>query len=192
MPPDPPEDVPSQSRSTCDSQQSRSFAAGHEDDELVPIYTNDDLALKIGGHGTNSWESGYRFGDSRNGGQRQTAVRPKSLVKSAVAPNEEADMQASFSRQANITFSQAIKHTAAFRKWLQVIVECPRFEAFSGVLVLLNALSIGVETEYMARKDLSESPASLHAVETLFCAIFTAELAVRVFCYRLSFFHYYL
>jgi len=64
-----------------------------------------------------------------------------------------------------------------------------RFDHISLFLVLLNAASIGWSTDYSATHMVRHVPLFFRLIEIIFCFIFTAELCLRVFAYRGSFFH---
>lgn len=70
---------------------------------------------------------------------------------------------------------------------LAVCVHSARFEHFMGFLVLLNSLMVGFEADY-ASTHRGSVPDSLERGETIFCLIFSAELAMRLYADRGEFF----
>jgi voltage-gated sodium channel len=62
------------------------------------------------------------------------------------------------------------------------------FDYVTAILILLNGILVGVQTEYMAVKDLKDPPIAFEVVEYLFCVAFTIELALRLYAYRSRFF----
>lgn len=62
------------------------------------------------------------------------------------------------------------------------------FDCVSAALIILNAISIGWQTDYMARNVLSEAPQEFQIVEIIFCMAFALELLLRLCVYRLRFF----
>eukprot|EP00913_Durusdinium_trenchii_P023776 g22330.t1 len=71
---------------------------------------------------------------------------------------------------------------------LRNLVESDAFGYFITSLVMVNAVSIGMETDYAARHDgIGRLPFS-HAVSTLFCYVFTVEVSLRVGVHGLDFF----
>jgi len=74
----------------------------------------------------------------------------------------------------------------ALRERAQAIVEHPRFDIAIIVVIVLNAITLGLET----LPALVEPYASLlHAVDRTALGIFTVELGLRMFVYRGRFFH---
>jgi len=68
------------------------------------------------------------------------------------------------------------------------IVESAYFDYLSAVLIMLNAISLGLQTDYMARELTAEEPLVLAVIEKIFCFCFTAELVLRLIVHRLQFF----
>jgi len=74
-------------------------------------------------------------------------------------------------------------------RWLvRRIVESSYFDYVSALLILVNAVSLGVQTDYMARNLTAEEPLVFRIVEKIFCFLFTSELAMRLCVHRFSFF----
>lgn len=63
-----------------------------------------------------------------------------------------------------------------------------QFDYVSGVLVALNALAVGIQTDWQAQHVASEVPQLFRIVEIIFCVLFALELALRVLVYGRSFF----
>jgi len=107
------------------------------------------------------------------------------------------------------------------QSWAIELVQSYRFEQWSGFLVILNAVVLGIETDYQASHaevkvtglaGVLDNPSAMTAsamtamkhpydvgglkadtvyinfFEALFCILFSAELAVRLFAYRCHFF----
>lgn len=62
------------------------------------------------------------------------------------------------------------------------------FENIAGMLVILNALTLGFETNYHAATRTDEIPWIFSMTEGIFCALFTLELVLRLKVYGGSFF----
>uniref|UniRef100_A0A7S4QBX5 EF-hand domain-containing protein n=1 Tax=Alexandrium monilatum TaxID=311494 RepID=A0A7S4QBX5_9DINO len=62
------------------------------------------------------------------------------------------------------------------------------FDSVVCALICLNALSLGIQTDYVASSRTMVVPLGFRVVEGIFCGIFTLELVLRMFVYRLSFF----
>ena len=59
------------------------------------------------------------------------------------------------------------------------------FTAFITILILINAVTLGLETD---RDVMASIGRELHAFDTLILLIFTAELILKFYAYRMSFF----
>eukprot|EP00928_Gymnodinium_smaydae_P076260 TRINITY_DN59251_c0_g1_i1.p1 TRINITY_DN59251_c0_g1~~TRINITY_DN59251_c0_g1_i1.p1 ORF type:complete len:584 (+),score=120.08 TRINITY_DN59251_c0_g1_i1:76-1827(+) len=70
--------------------------------------------------------------------------------------------------------------------WI-AFVESAKFEQMCGVIVLLNALTIGVEADQRIRHPTGSS-GLLYSIDLCFCMMFTVELLVRIYAYRSQFF----
>merc|ERR1719414_562380 len=57
-----------------------------------------------------------------------------------------------------------------------------------GSMILLNALTIGLQTDYASRNVTNEFPPFYPNVSRVFCAVFTIELALRIYVSRRNFF----
>mmetsp|Transcript_25401 Transcript_25401/g.46086 ORF Transcript_25401/g.46086 Transcript_25401/m.46086 type:complete len:607 (+) Transcript_25401:76-1896(+) len=71
------------------------------------------------------------------------------------------------------------------------IVDTPLFNACGGAFIALNALTIGLETDYTARKIATGSDEETNVwylIELVFCLVFLAELLLRLFYHRLRYF----
>lgn len=67
----------------------------------------------------------------------------------------------------------------AFRARVARIVSSNRFDFFVAVLVVLNAVAIGVQTNWVAVNQTNNIPSWMRAMELFFCACFVGELSVR-------------
>ena len=67
---------------------------------------------------------------------------------------------------------------------LKAIIESPRFESAILVLIVINAITLGLETDPDVMRTLGPT---LIIIDRAVLAIFTAEVLVRLFVYRLSF-----
>jgi len=61
------------------------------------------------------------------------------------------------------------------------------FDNFIGAIILLNAFTIGLQTDYLARNRTEDLPVPYIVIEQFFLVIFTAELSLRVYVHRLHF-----
>jgi len=82
----------------------------------------------------------------------------------------------------------ALRMPAPEGSTLARLVNSAYFDYCTGLLILLNAASIGVQADYMARNVTSEVPATFRGLELSFCAAFTVELLLRIYVYKKHFF----
>jgi len=60
------------------------------------------------------------------------------------------------------------------------IVRSEYFDYFMGLFLMLNAVSIGVQVNYMAVEAGNTTPLTFRAIDWAFCCVFTAELSSRL------------
>jgi voltage-gated sodium channel len=68
------------------------------------------------------------------------------------------------------------------------LIEGTTWNLALGAVVVLSALVIGFETDYMARHWTEASPHSFKVLDQVFCVFFTGELVIRIGVERFSFF----
>jgi len=68
---------------------------------------------------------------------------------------------------------------------LKIFVESKGFQKFLIILILFNALTLGLETTNFGK----ENTAILHIIDNLILVIFTVELLLKLVVYRKQFFH---
>jgi len=68
------------------------------------------------------------------------------------------------------------------------LVQSQTFDYAVCSLIILNAASIGIQTDYSARNPNAEAPGALRAVELTFCVIFALELLLRLCVFNRKFF----
>eukprot|EP00928_Gymnodinium_smaydae_P018284 TRINITY_DN16969_c0_g1_i1.p1 TRINITY_DN16969_c0_g1~~TRINITY_DN16969_c0_g1_i1.p1 ORF type:complete len:633 (-),score=69.19 TRINITY_DN16969_c0_g1_i1:211-2109(-) len=73
---------------------------------------------------------------------------------------------------------------------ISAFVRGTSFDYVSGAFVVLNAISLGVQTDWQARNVTDETNAGFKAVETLFAIVFTIELLLRLLVYKWDFFKF--
>ncbi len=71
------------------------------------------------------------------------------------------------------------------RKFIVDLVEGPRFVTFITVLIMINAVTLGFETD---KSIMAQYGSVLHMLDNAILFIFTAELALKFYGYRLHFF----
>uniref|UniRef100_A0A7S0B6C9 EF-hand domain-containing protein n=1 Tax=Pyrodinium bahamense TaxID=73915 RepID=A0A7S0B6C9_9DINO len=73
-------------------------------------------------------------------------------------------------------------------RWSKSLVEHPAFEYTCGIFVILNAVTLGIETNYQVTHRSQHIPKILSASEAWFCVLFTAEQALRLGAHGSRFF----
>jgi hypothetical protein len=63
-----------------------------------------------------------------------------------------------------------------------------RFDNMISLLILGNSITIGLEADYAARNGTDSAPLAYRVFEVFFCIVFTSELLLRVYVYKLEFF----
>jgi len=83
---------------------------------------------------------------------------------------------------------QALNKEGKWRPRALRITNSPAFDSVVSGVILVNAIGIGFQADYIARRGPGgDSAAAFAIVERIFCVIFTAELSIRIFAYRASF-----
>lgn len=72
---------------------------------------------------------------------------------------------------------------------MEEMVSSHTFNATSGALVIVNAMSIGVQTDYMAVHWCQEVPQVFRLIEKIFCVLFSLELSLRLVAYGCRFWY---
>lgn len=72
---------------------------------------------------------------------------------------------------------------------LKAIVETDIFDYLMGLVLCLNAASIGWEVDYKASHINEDTPVYFKVVEVSFCVIFSLEAGMRMWAYKLAFFY---
>jgi hypothetical protein len=68
------------------------------------------------------------------------------------------------------------------------ILDAPKFDNVCGSLILMNAITIGVQADYAAKHKTDVFPHFYQVAERIFCVAFTAELCLRIYALRCTFF----
>lgn len=78
---------------------------------------------------------------------------------------------------------------AGLREDMRVFAQTHTFEHFTALLVVLNAVLLGAETDYRASEGFSRSISEILEIsELVFCILFTAEVSLRIFAFGTQFF----
>lgn len=109
--------------------------------------------------------------------------------------SEESHIHVKGSRQ-RISISREKARVEARRKSykplrqmsIEEFIQTSVFDNMVGIVILMNAASIGVQTDYNAKNLTDDVPLGFFIMEQFFCVWFTSELALRLYVYRCSFF----
>jgi len=71
-------------------------------------------------------------------------------------------------------------------KSLKTVVEDPRFEMLIIAVIILNAITLGLET---SKTVMAHFSGTLYALDRLFLILFSVELLLKIYVYRSRFFH---
>lgn len=72
---------------------------------------------------------------------------------------------------------------------LASLVCSSQFDLVIAILVFINALAIGIQTDWVTRNTSEDLPRSFRILEVAFCVIFTVELILRILVYRIHLFY---
>lgn len=89
-------------------------------------------------------------------------------------------------RQGSTPF-QETKSNFLRRKALRLVTHT-LFESFSMVMLLANAIAVGVQTDYMAVNHVPSVPKVLRLMDMVFCIFFSLELSLRLAAFGRRFF----
>lgn len=85
-------------------------------------------------------------------------------------------------------FEKATREWSRFRFYTTRVVRGVHFDYFSGFVVILNAIVMGLQTDYQARVVTDRTTTAFRVFEVLFCVLFTVELLLRLYVWRGAFF----
>jgi len=74
------------------------------------------------------------------------------------------------------------------RRHISRFVQGASFDYISGALVVLNAITLGLQTDWQARHVTAEVPMGFRVIEIFFCVVFTLEVLLRIVGYGCDFF----
>jgi len=78
-------------------------------------------------------------------------------------------------------------HAHGTMKRIEMLVDSAFFDYLSGSLVILNAVFIGLQTDYQAANVTDVLPEGYNWANTVFCLLFTVELLIRILAYGRNF-----
>lgn len=120
--------------------------------------------------------------------KRRTSLTVRTVSESSESARFRTAYE-SYEKGAAEATEMPVRQTHRWRCALaSSMVETHTFNMVTGFFILLNAASIGVQTEVMAVDFLSAPPPFWRGVEVAFCIIFSLELALRVGALQQRFF----
>jgi len=76
---------------------------------------------------------------------------------------------------------------AKFKRMANTIIESPYFEAACAIFIFLNAIFLGIHTDYLARAEsINDVPGSFASINRFFSIWFFCELLLRLFAHGVS------
>lgn len=69
------------------------------------------------------------------------------------------------------------------------IVEMAAFDYLCAMIIIMNAIFLGMQTDYISRNLDTDTPSYFRISEIAFCVIFTLELTLRIIAYRSDLFY---
>jgi len=120
---------------------------------------------------------------SSNHSHMNTMTTMNTLVWTKVL-SENSDLQCETPwRDSNTMVMMAPRNRVISR-----VVRSNQFDMCISGFIVLNAVSIGLQTEYMAGHVTESVPIVYRVAELTFCVVFSCEVALRLYVHRLSFF----
>jgi len=126
----------------------------------------------------------------------KSACTPRSSAPPSETPQEVYNIKHSQKRRLSLSVDACRTSKKLDRKPKKTIFEMTatdflhstRFDNFVGALILLNALTIGIQTDYAAKHITEEFPNVFQIIERVFLACFTLELSLKIHVQKLKFF----
>mmetsp|Transcript_30059 Transcript_30059/g.89176 ORF Transcript_30059/g.89176 Transcript_30059/m.89176 type:complete len:451 (-) Transcript_30059:102-1454(-) len=88
------------------------------------------------------------------------------------------------SRQSSASMD---KRSRCYSFILATVEDC-RFQHFMALVIFANLFTVGLQTDYLASNVTEHVPIGYTLAESVFCAVFLAEILARIYVYRLAFF----
>mmetsp|Transcript_107639 Transcript_107639/g.278675 ORF Transcript_107639/g.278675 Transcript_107639/m.278675 type:complete len:664 (+) Transcript_107639:99-2090(+) len=126
-------------------------------------------------------------------GQTRDCNKGNALVRNAwVEPTQPlSDSDEIFDnpvRPPRVTSKRSLTRENLYSR-LCTFVTGPQFDYISGTFVVLNAASLGVQTDWEARHvTTTDTPSVFRGIELTFCVLFTVELVLRAIVHGRNFF----
>lgn len=117
----------------------------------------------------------------------QNSRKPAAAAMPEPAPTRQGLIRPS-KRFASLSVKLLPRSDASSQTNLWKLVEATSFNYFICSMILLNAMTIGVQTQYMAVHWTSKVPQVFLCTELAFSFIFVTELTLRIAAYRCDFF----
>eukprot|EP00931_Biecheleriopsis_adriatica_P049564 TRINITY_DN2867_c0_g1_i3.p1 TRINITY_DN2867_c0_g1~~TRINITY_DN2867_c0_g1_i3.p1 ORF type:complete len:756 (+),score=137.94 TRINITY_DN2867_c0_g1_i3:28-2295(+) len=99
-------------------------------------------------------------------------VMPSWSMKNTAVLQQHTEEESIGSRKSFLSGSRGMANR---------VVQSATFDYASGSLVILNAIFIGLQTDYMAMQVTDILPPEYSAINSAFCIVFTMELCLRIF-----------
>eukprot|EP00929_Paragymnodinium_shiwhaense_P086474 TRINITY_DN46991_c0_g1_i1.p1 TRINITY_DN46991_c0_g1~~TRINITY_DN46991_c0_g1_i1.p1 ORF type:complete len:801 (+),score=182.89 TRINITY_DN46991_c0_g1_i1:65-2467(+) len=147
---------------------------GEDDDDIERMPNVEAL------HGTPRKDAGDEDDQVRQTSKGTSLGSPTRVERN---PNKKPSRTSLNSQQSYIP-----QEAPWWQRRLRIIVTSPAFDYVSILLIVANAVSLGVQTDHQARYKWRDPPSDFRRAETFFCIFFTGELLIKLAAYRCSFF----
>eukprot|EP00927_Polykrikos_kofoidii_P011868 TRINITY_DN15075_c0_g2_i1.p1 TRINITY_DN15075_c0_g2~~TRINITY_DN15075_c0_g2_i1.p1 ORF type:complete len:628 (-),score=123.42 TRINITY_DN15075_c0_g2_i1:647-2530(-) len=84
--------------------------------------------------------------------------------------------------------AEETEHKPLWKMSAMELLESAKFDNCIGALILMNAITLGIQADYAAQYRTDDFPQVFQIIERIFAFFFTSELALRLYAMRLSFF----
>lgn len=142
----------------------------------------------------NSIERPGMLRTSRSGEDADLRSTPREKVrdikKEQSGPNYAAN-RLSLTRELAKAKKALRDQKPLYKMSVREIIFSTRFDNLVGMSIVLNAITIGVQTDHMARNTTEEAPAICQVFEYIFAVWFTFELSLRLYVFRTTFWSIY-
>jgi len=154
------------------SEQVADFHTSHEPEAIVPTETATEVKEAAWVSVLGSKKAAAPGGSVSPAGQRSLFAKVSKGVQTKMLQRMH---------KSNLMLSP--------RERILVLVQNPYFDYVAGVVLVLNAAVIGLQVDLAARGSESAESEYFAMSSWVFCILYTAELAIRIFVFRWRFLH---
>ncbi|CAK0883037.1 unnamed protein product [Prorocentrum cordatum] len=99
--------------------------------------------------------------------------------------------QSLYMGRVSMAIAKADEKKPSFAEWARSLTRLETYRGMSAAAILgsfRNPITIGMEADYAAQNVTDTAPITYRVFEVFFCIVFTTELVLRVYVYKLEFF----